>query len=161
MSSPSEETATVWATPGTLVAKLLTSQFRSWASGLSWVTLTPSPRSRLLLAGRSHVLPFVGPGEATAARLPTTLDALPVTGQQPPYRLGCPVLRWRSRQFHRSRRRRWYRCRRAGRDGQRRPAGGRRRRGCRGPGDELRLGNPDGQAGPGEAACRGLRGQFG
>src|SRR4051812_12978369 len=123
MSSPSEETATVWATPGTLVAKLLTSQFRFWASGLSWVRLTPSPRSRLLLAGRSHVLPFVGPGETTAARLPTTLDALPVAGQQPPYRLGCPVFPWRSQWFHRSGVRGWYRSPHARRRRHRRTAG--------------------------------------
>src|ERR687888_590186 len=41
MSSPSADTTIAWATPGTLLAKLLTSQLRFWASLLSCIVVAP------------------------------------------------------------------------------------------------------------------------
>src|ERR671934_1652143 len=41
ISRPSEETTIAWATPGTLLAKLVTSQLRFWASLLSCIVVAP------------------------------------------------------------------------------------------------------------------------
>src|ERR687887_454561 len=64
MSSPSADTTIAWATPGTLLAKLVTSQLRFWASLLSCIVVAPRGGRNVVgcgavvVAGSHHAAPL-------------------------------------------------------------------------------------------------------
>src|SRR6266571_8437503 len=81
MSSPSAETTIVWATPGTFLTKLVTSQLRFWASLLSCViwSLLDGVRSGIA-ANRLFCVPFPARHDAGRRTAPA-LQAGPVARQ--------------------------------------------------------------------------------
>src|ERR671931_62710 len=79
MSSPSADTTIAWATPGTLLAKFVTSQLRFWASLLSCIVVAPR-------GGRNVAGPVVVPGSHHAP----TLEPRAVARQHAPDLLRGP-----------------------------------------------------------------------